>query len=86
MARMNIKCSGPKPLAAVGFAMVFERPPSSVMLGASLLGFLQGVQKLRPILRPLEHRRCLPQLVECLSVCCPQSLFLLAGLWRSRHI
>ncbi len=32
------------------------------MLGASLLGFLKGVQKSRPILRPLEHRRRLPQL------------------------
>jgi hypothetical protein len=40
--------------------MVFQRPPGKVMLGASLLGFLERVQKLRPILLPLEHGRCLP--------------------------
>jgi hypothetical protein len=42
--------------------MVFQSPPSIVMNGASLLGFLKGVQKSPPIQRPLELRRRLPQL------------------------
>ena len=44
------------------FAMVLQRLPRIVMLGASLLGFFQRIQKFRPILRPLERRRLLPKL------------------------
>ena len=40
--------------------MVFQRPPSGVVLGAGLQGFLQGIEKFRPVLCPLQHRRCLP--------------------------
>jgi hypothetical protein len=34
--------------------MVFQHLPRIVMLGASLLGFFQRIQKSRPKLRPLE--------------------------------
>jgi hypothetical protein len=40
-----------------------------------LAEFLQGIPKFRPIWRLPQHRRCLPKLVERLSVCCPQSFF-----------
>src|SRR5690348_4342494 len=60
MVRMNIECREPKPLAAVCLAMVFQRPPSIVMLDAGLLGSPQGVQKPRPILCPPQHRRWPP--------------------------
>lgn len=42
-------------------AVIFQGTSRVVMFGSSLLVFFERLQKFRPILRPLQHYRCLPE-------------------------
>src|SRR5207248_11061603 len=50
--------------------------------GANLLGFVQGIQKLRPKLCAAQRRRCFDKFIQCRSVLLPQLVLLLAAAWH----
>ena len=59
------------PLTAMCSAMIFQGAPDIFVGGANLLGFVQGIQKFRPILRPAQGRRCFDKFIQCRVVQLP---------------
>jgi len=64
--------------------MIFKGPSSDVVFGLSLLVFIEGIQKFRPILRVLQYPRCFNKVMQRGDVHLPQTIFLFARLrWQT---
>jgi len=58
--------------------MIFKGLSSAVVFGLSLLVFIEGIQKFRPILRLLQCPRCFNKLMQRGDVYLPQPILLFA--------
>jgi len=62
--------------------MVFQGAPDIFVGGANLLGFVQGIQKLRSKLCPAQRRRCFDKVIQCRGVLLPKLVLLLTAAWH----
>jgi len=60
--------------------MIFKGLSSAVVFSLSLLVFIQGIQKFRPILRLLQYPRCFNKLMQRGNVHFPQAILLFTRL------